>query len=95
MMKIIQINEGNAFSYILPKTLEISGSSLIAKRDGLDNLEVCMLEINPYDIKHRDQMKEILENWLRAMGVKEKNITIAETDLPVNVQTVIKSFLDE
>lgn len=90
-----KINEGNAYSYILPQTLKVPGSSLIAKRDGLDNLEVCMLEINPYDIKHRDQMKEILENWLQAMGIKEKNITIVETDLPVNIQTVIKSFLDE
>lgn len=90
-----KINEGNAFSYILPQTLKISGSSLIVKRNGLENIEVCMLEINPYDIKHRDQMKEILENWLREMGVKEKNITIAETDLPVNVQTVIRSFFDE
>lgn len=90
-----KINEGNAYSYILPQTLDVPESSLIVKRGGLEDLEVCMLELNPYDIKHRDQMISILQDWFHAMGIKEKHITIAETDLPGNTKTVINSFLDE
>lgn len=90
-----KIQNGNAFSYISPQTLNINNSSLIVKRNGLENLEVCILEINPYNVKHRDKMQLIIGNWLKEMGVKEENITIAETDLPTQTQTVINSFLDK
>lgn len=89
-----KINEGDAYSYILPQTLQKTKSSLIVKRDGLENLEVCILEINPYDIKHRDQMITILENWLQAMGVSKENINVSETDLPTNTRTIVKSFFE-
>lgn len=90
-----KIKDGNAYSYILPQTLQNPASSLIVKRDGLENLEVCILEVNPYDIKHRDQMITILENWLQAMGVKKENMNVGETDLPINTQTIIRSFLEK
>lgn len=90
-----KMNDGSgAYSYILPQTLADKNSSLIVKRDGLENLEVCILEVNPYDIKHKEQMIDILHTWLVKMGVKEQNICIAETDLPINTKTIIKSFLD-
>lgn len=89
-----KIQNGNAYSYILPQTLNVDDSSLIVKRDGLDELEVCILEVNPYDIKHRDKMVSILENWLQGMGVRKEHIIVAETDIPTNTQTIIKSFLE-
>lgn len=84
--------EGNAFSYIVPKTLANPNSSLIVKRQGLENLEVLMLEINPFNPKQREPLIHVLENWFKAMGV-EKFLAV-ETDLPSTTQTIIKNFLD-
>lgn len=91
-----KIKEGqHGYSYILPQTLEIPESYLISTRTpNLTNLEVRILEINPLDIKHRDKLVSTLENWLKKMGVKEKNITVSETALPTDTKTVIKSFLE-
>lgn len=89
-----KLKEGSAYSYVLPQTLQDPQSSLIIRRTGLENLEVRILEVNPYDINHRDRLKSVLENWLKGMGVKEENITVSQTDLPNNIQTVIKSFLN-
>lgn len=91
-----KINEGNAYSYILPQTLANPSSSLIARRKDvpLDNLEVLMLEINPYQPQHRDQMEKIIGDWFTAMGIKK--YAIAETDANMtNTETIIKNFLDE
>lgn len=90
-----KIKDGNAYSYILPQTLDNPQSSLIAKRKGLEDLEVCILEVNPYNMDHRDQMITILENWLQAMGVKKENMNVGETDLPTNTKTIVKSFLEK
>lgn len=90
-----KIKEEDAYSYILPQTLNNQNSSLIVRRDGLEELEVCILEVNPYDIKHKDQMITILENWLQAMGVKKENMNVAETDLPTNTKTIVRSFLEK
>ena len=30
-----------------------------------------MLEINPYDPKHQDEIENILQNWLKGMGVQK------------------------
>ena len=89
-----KIRKENAFSYVTPATLQIPNSSLIKNREGLEDLEVRMLEINPTDINHRDQLVSVLENWLKGMGVKDENITVSETALPTNTQTVIESFLN-
>ena len=81
-----KVVEGNAYSYVTPSTLANSNSSLIIKRQGLEDLEVRILEVNPLDINHRDRLVDVLENWLEGMGVKEENITVSETSLPVNTQ---------
>lgn len=89
-----KVQDGNAYSYVTPATLKNANSLLIVKRTGLEDLEVRILEVNPYDINHRDQLVSVLENWLKGMGVKEENITVSETGLPTNTQTVIESFLN-
>lgn len=93
--KYHKVQEGKAFSYITPTTLKDKDASLIVKRTGLEDLEVRILEVNSYNINHRDQLVLVLENWLKGMGVKEENITVAETDLPTNTETMIKSFLED
>ena len=65
-----------------PKTLALPHSSLIVKRQGLDNLEVLMLEVNPLAPKQREPIIHVLENWFKTMGV-EKFLAV-ETDLPSN-----------
>ena len=89
-----KVQDGNAFSYVTPATLKNPNTSLIVKRTGLENLEVRILEVNPTDINHRDQLKTVLEDWLKGMGVKEENITVSQTDLPSNTQTIVDSFLN-
>lgn len=91
-----KIQEGNAYSYILPKTLIVKNSSLIDRRNGeLKNkgLEVLMLEVNPYQPQHRDQMVRILEQWFTEMGIEK--FVVAETDANLtNTQTIIDNFLN-
>ena len=88
-----KIKEGeHGYSYVLPQTLKDSESFLIDRRKGLEDLEVRILEVNPYNTQEGYKLVPVLENWLKAMGVKE--ITVAETDLPTNTQTIIKSFLN-
>lgn len=89
-----KVQDGNAYSYVTSATLKTPDASLIVKRTGLENLEVRILEVNPTDINHRDQLKTVLENWLKGMGVKEENITVSQTDLPSNTQAVIDRFLN-
>ena len=83
--------EGNNYSYILPQTLTNPNSGLIVSRQGLEKLEVLMLEINPFDPKHQDQMEKILQNWFKNMGVQ--NMYVGETDQPSNTKLIIDKFL--
>lgn len=92
-----KIKEGsNAYSYILPQTLAVNGSTLIDRRHGElkgKGLEVLMLEVNPYTPKQRDPMVKVLEKWFSSMGVEK--FVVAETDANLtNTQTIIKNFLD-
>ena len=88
--------DNNAYSYILPQTLAIEGSSLINRRNGeLKNkgIEVLMLEVNPYKPDQRKKMVKILEKWFAAMGIEK--FVVAETDANLtNTQTIIKNFLE-
>lgn len=88
-----KIKQGNAYSYILPQTLQNPNSSLIVKRKGLSDLEVLMLEVNPYELKQRDQLITILENWFKEMEVAK--FIVNETALPVNTDTYINSFIND
>lgn len=85
--------EGNAYSYILPQTLKNPNSSLIVKRNGLEDLEVLLLEVNPYTPIDRDSLIKVLERWFTEMGVSK--FVVADTDMPVNTANIIKNFIQE
>lgn len=85
-----KIKEGDAYSYVLPQTLAVPSSSLICKREGLSDLEVLMLEVNPYKPAHRDKLFSVLENWFKEMGIEK--IKIVDTDLPNNTKAYIDKF---
>lgn len=83
--------EGDAYSYILPQTLNNKNSKLIVSRERLENLEVLFLEVNPYDLRTQDQMEKIIKDWLKDMGVKK--YYVGNTDQPSNTKMIIESFL--
>lgn len=85
--------EGDAYSYILPQTLANPNSSLLVKRNGLTDLEVMVLEVNPYEDKQRDLIEEKLKNWFEGMGITNGKFVMADTDLPSNTEHVIDNFL--
>jgi len=87
------LQEGNNYSYIVPKTLTNKNSGLIVSRQGLEDLEVLMLEVNPIDPKQQDQMENILSNWFSAMGVQK--LYVGETDQPSNTKLIIDKFMKE
>ena len=86
-----KIKDGDNYSYILPQTLTNPNSGLIVSRKGLENLEVLMLEVNPYNPKQQDQMETILQSWLKEMGVQK--MYVGETDQPSNTKLIIDKFL--
>ena len=90
-----KIKKDNAYSYILPQTLDNPQSSLIVDREGkLDKLEVLLLEVNPMQPSHRAKMIRVLEKWLDNMGVKRH--VVAETDANLtNTQTIIQNFMNQ
>ncbi|MDE6485525.1 MAG: hypothetical protein K2L14_09060 [Duncaniella sp.] len=84
--------EGNAYSYLNGQNLMLPGTSLIVARNGLQDLEVLMLELNPKSINQFHTMQEIIENWLRGMGVE--HFMVVQTDVPVNTEKYVKAFLN-
>lgn len=84
-------NDDDNYSYILPQTLQNPNSGLIVSRQGLEELEVLMLEVNPYDPKHQDQMENILTNWFKGMGVQK--LYVGMTDQPSNTKLIIDKFM--
>ena len=86
-----KLKDGNNYSYILPQTLSNPNSGLIVSRQELDNLEVLLLEVNPYDPKHQDQMETILQNWFSGMGVQK--VYVGVTDQPSNTKLIIDTFM--
>lgn len=88
-----KVMQGNNYSYILPQTLRNPNSGLIVSRQGLEDLEVLMLEVNPIDPKQQDQMETILQNWFKGMGVEK--FYIGETDQPSNTKLIIDKFMKE
>lgn len=51
-----------------------------------------MLEVNPYDPKQQSLLTEKLQDWFSGMGVR--NFVVADTDLPVNTEHIIDTFLE-
>lgn len=88
-------NNGTEYSYILSQTLAVENSSLIVKRDGLTNLEVMVLEVNPYDPKQFDLIKDKIKSWFLAMGVSEDRFVLAETDESDRIEHVIDNFFEK
>lgn len=86
-----KVKDGNSYNYILPATLTDTGSSLIVKRNDLKNLEVLMLEVNPYKPLERDRLIEVLEQWFAGMEVSK--FVVADTDMPVNTENIIRNFI--
>ena len=86
-----KLKDGNNYSYILPQTLSNPNSGLIVSRQGLENIEVLMLEINPFDPKQQDQIESVLQNWLKGMGVQK--MYVGETDQPSNTKLIIDKFM--
>ncbi len=86
------IKNGHEYSYILEETLKDSESSLIVKRDGLDNLEVYVLELSPTPLQ-REKMFELLRNWLSGMGVQKTETY--ETDVPANIRAIVQKIISE
>ena len=87
-----KFKDGTAYSYILPETLNTPNASLISKRKGLNDLEVLILEVNPYSPGQRDRLIEVLEKWLKDMEVSKNQIE--ETDIPNNIKPIISNFLN-
>jgi hypothetical protein len=64
----------------------------------LDNLEVCVIglrpmkgaENNPYEI---DILKKFWTDWLLDMGIKEENILVKASRLPVEHESIIRQFI--
>ena len=86
-----KLKVGDNYSYILPQTLSNPNSGLIVSRQGLENIEVLLLEINPYDPKQQDKMESVLQNWLKGMGVQK--MYVGETDQPSNTKLIIDKFM--
>lgn len=83
----------DSFSYILPNTLSMKSSNLLVRNKGLDNLEVLMMEINPYNIGHKDKMEKIIQSWFKDMGVKK--VKLYATDIPSNTKNFISEFIND
>lgn len=86
-----KVKQGDAYSYVLPETLKNPNSSLIVKRKGLKDLEVLVLEVNPYAPDQKPQLFSVLETWFTGMEVGK--LDIVETDITPNVQPYIEAFL--
>lgn len=101
-------DQGARKNYLLPKTIKdfnLTNSkweeTMVEKNIGfipansnLDDIEVLVLGIdsendkNPYEI---DVITKFWENWFKDMGVKKYKVK--KTDLPSNMESVIKEFL--
>lgn len=89
-----KIKEGDAYSYILPQTLSNPNSSLIVRRNDLSNLEVLVLEVNPYTPAHRDQLLKVMNDWFMQMGLQDEKISIHETDMANHAELYIDNFMN-
>jgi hypothetical protein len=56
-----------------------------------NNLEILVLEINPYDIIDEDIIRAYLDKWFSEMKIKRWEII--KTDLPENNKSIISDFI--
>ncbi|REG90485.1 hypothetical protein [Flavobacterium aquicola] len=105
--KDTQIKDGNLTTYLSPELIKSNNLNspqwsekiinqklgFIKANDNLSNLEILVLGINP-DQKNpyeEDVIKTYWENWFKAMKVKR--FEIRNTDLPSNMDKIIKDFI--
>ena len=88
-----KIKEGSSYSYILPQTLN-AGGDLLIKRNDLKDLEVIVLEVNPYDLKQREPLVSTLQEWFENMGLSSDDISINVTDVENHIEPIIDSFMN-
>lgn len=79
-------------SFISPTTLK-NGNPLLVGCNGLDDLEVLVLEANPEPNTDFPKLKIVLENWLKGMGVKK--CRVVKTDIPTTTFQSIDKFFEE
>lgn len=85
------LREGNNYSYLLPKDLQVNPNiELMVKRGGLENIEILFLEINDF-YQQEELLKSKIGNWLKGMGVQKYQVV--STDLPNNIEDVIDQFI--
>ena len=84
--------EGNAYSYVTHEVLKANPNmSLICERNGLQDLEVLMLCVNPFNKNEGELLANILDNWFNAMEVGKVEIYTNGTNTP----QYINSFFNE
>lgn len=84
--------EGNAYSYVTHEVLKANPKmSLICQRNGLQDLEVLMLCVNPFNKNEGELLTHILDNWFNAMEVGKVEIYTNGTNTP----QYINSFFNE
>ncbi|PQJ33205.1 hypothetical protein BST92_10760 [Nonlabens arenilitoris] len=105
--KDTKFKEENKSTYLTPQTIRAAGLNsskweekfndhgygFIPAIEGLDNLEVLVLGINP-DNKNpyeEDVIRKYWSEWFDAMGIKKYEIKTA--GLPANMDKVIKDFI--
>lgn len=85
-----KFSNGNEYSYLLQSNIGTPGAKLIKCNDGLEDLEVLFLEINPTQFSHIEKMQKIIGTWLEEMGVQ--HYEVIETDVVANVIPAIDKF---
>lgn len=85
-----KVVKGNECSYILPSNIMNSDMKLIKCNDGLEDLEVLFLEVNPSQFSHADKMQQVIGTWLEEMGVQHYDVV--ETDVTANIAPAIANF---
>ena len=88
-----KIDRGNESSFILPSNINRPDLKLIKCNDGLEDLEVLFMEINPSQFSHIEKMQAVIGTWLEEMGVR--HYQVLETDVTANTAPAIASFFKE
>lgn len=85
-----KVTNGNEYSYLLQSNITKPGTKLIKCNDGLEDLEVLFLEINPTQFNHTEKMQNIIGAWMEDMGVQ--HYEVIETDVTANITPAIVNF---
>ena len=84
------VAQGNEYSYLLQSNISKPGTKLMKCNEGLEDLEVLFLEINPTQYSHTEKMQNIIGAWMEEMGVQ--HYEVIETDVTANITPAITDF---